>query len=166
MTIDGDVLIQLRQQVRQLVAEVAGPLRRVRMRSGDTVLEIEWHGTPSTAQTPADEPSLPPATTDVAVPAGAGPVPLAATTQAADHTERSTIVSPIVGVFYRAAESDAAPFVEVGDVVEPGQVIGIVEAMKLMNRITAEQAGKVAEVLVGNGEPVEFEQPLIALVRA
>jgi acetyl-CoA carboxylase biotin carboxyl carrier protein len=165
MTIDGDVLVQLRQQVRQLVAEVGGPLRRVSMRSGDTVLEIEWHGTPSAAQTRAGEPHLPPAPTGLAVPA-AGPAPLAGTTLAADQGERSTIVSPIVGVFYRAAEPDAAPFVEVGDVVEPGQVIGIVEAMKLMNHITAEEAGKVAEVLVGNGEPVEFEQPLIALVPA
>ena len=79
---------------------------------------------------------------------------------------RDCVVAPMVGTFYRAAEPGATPFVEVGDLVEPGQVIGIVEAMKLMNHITAEHAGKVAEVLVGNGEPVEFDQPLIALVSA
>ena len=57
------------------------------------------------------------------------------------------LVSPIVGTFYRAVEPGATPYVEVGDLVEPGQVIGIVEAMKLMNHITAEHAGRVAEVL-------------------
>ncbi|WP_329109781.1 acetyl-CoA carboxylase biotin carboxyl carrier protein [Micromonospora sp. NBC_01699] len=145
------LLAQLREQASRLVAEVAGPLRRIRMRSGSAVLEIEWHGVPAPV---ADVP-------DRTVLAGSMVAGAPADRESADW-----VVAPMVGTFYRAAEPGAAPFVEVGDLVEPGQVIGIVEAMKLMNHITAEHAGKVAEVLVGNGEPVEFNQPLIALVSA
>ena len=69
----------------------------------------------------------------------------------------------MVGTFYRAPEPGAAPFVTVGDLVRPGQVVGIVEAMKLMNEVTAERAGRVTEVLVDDGRPVEYDQPLVAL---
>jgi acetyl-CoA carboxylase biotin carboxyl carrier protein len=68
-----------------------------------------------------------------------------------------------VGVFYRAAEPGAPPFVEVGDVVQADQQIGVLEAMKLMSRINAEHAGRVVEILAANGDPVEFDQPLLAL---
>ncbi|MGI5216221.1 acetyl-CoA carboxylase biotin carboxyl carrier protein, partial [Plantactinospora sp. CA-290183] len=77
-----------------------------------------------------------------------------------------TVLAPMVGTYYQAAEPGGAAFVEVGDKVERGQVVGIVEAMKLMNEVVAEQAGRVVEVLVVDGEPVEFGQPLIALVPA
>lgn len=70
------------------------------------------------------------------------------------------IKAPMVGTFYRSPSPDAAPFVEVGQVVEPGQVICIIEAMKLMNEIKTEIKGKILEVLVENAEPVEFGQPL------
>jgi acetyl-CoA carboxylase biotin carboxyl carrier protein len=66
------------------------------------------------------------------------------------------ITSPFVGTFYRAPSPDAPPFVEVGQKVTPGQVLCIVEAMKLMNEIEAEAAGVIAEVCVENGKPVEF----------
>ena len=149
---DGErTLVRLRQELRelvaegQLVAEAAGPLRRVSVRSGDTLLEVEWSAPAGTAPPPA-----------LAVPAPPEAEPTAG--------DPWLVSSPIVGTFYRSSEPGAAPFVEVGDVIEPGQVVGIVEAMKLMNHITAEQGGKVAEVLVSDGEPVEFQQPLIALV--
>ncbi|MFI6761758.1 acetyl-CoA carboxylase biotin carboxyl carrier protein [Micromonospora sp. NPDC050417] len=155
------LLAQLREQASRLVAEVDGPLRRIRMRSGNAVVEIEWHG----ATTPVDAgPVLP--TDTVGRPVSAVSGTPAAAGSSAGAGSRDWVVAPMVGTFYRAAEPGAAPFVEVGDLVEPGQVIGIVEAMKLMNHITAEHAGKVAEVLVGNGDPVEFDQPLIALVSA
>ncbi|WP_326558896.1 acetyl-CoA carboxylase biotin carboxyl carrier protein [Micromonospora sp. NBC_01796] len=154
-TDDEHLLAQLREQASRLVAEVDGPLRRIRMRSGSAVLEIEWHGAPAPNGSAAG-----PTTLAVSAVAGGSVV------TAADRESPDWVVAPMVGTFYRAAEPGAAPFVEVGDLVEPGQVIGIVEAMKLMNHITAEHAGKVAEVLVGNGEPVEFNQPLIALVSA
>ena len=70
------------------------------------------------------------------------------------------ITAPIVGVFYEAASPEAAPFVKVGDIVSKGQVVGIVEAMKLMNEIESEVDGEIAEILVKNGEAVEFGQPL------
>ena len=73
--------------------------------------------------------------------------------------------SPMVGTFYRASDPDAAPFVEEGDAVSTGQVLCIIEAMKVMNEIVAEQDGKVSEILVENGGPVEFDQALIRFVK-
>jgi acetyl-CoA carboxylase biotin carboxyl carrier protein len=70
------------------------------------------------------------------------------------------IKSPIVGTFYRAPAPDAAPFVEVGSIIQPGTVLCIVEAMKLMNEIEADVSGKIARVLVENGQPVEYDQAL------
>ncbi|KPK42788.1 MAG: hypothetical protein AMJ78_01365 [Omnitrophica WOR_2 bacterium SM23_29] len=77
--------------------------------------------------------------------------------------KRIEINAPMVGTFYRAPAPDAPPFVEVGDEIEPGQVICIIEAMKLMNEIKTEVKGKVAEILVENAEPIEFGQPLFLI---
>ena len=75
--------------------------------------------------------------------------------------ERGTMItSPFVGTFYRSPTPEAASFVEVGHTVHKGQVVCIVEAMKLMNEIESDVDGKVLEVLVGNGEHVEYGQPL------
>jgi acetyl-CoA carboxylase biotin carboxyl carrier protein len=71
--------------------------------------------------------------------------------------------APLVGRFYRAPAPDAAPFAEVGDRVRKGQVICIIEAMKLMNQIETEQAGIVRAVLVEEGRPVEFGEPLFEI---
>jgi acetyl-CoA carboxylase biotin carboxyl carrier protein len=73
------------------------------------------------------------------------------------------IQSPMVGTFYRAPSPESPAFVEVGQTVEVGQVVCIVEAMKLMNEIKSEVRGKVAEVLVENAQPVEFGQPLFVV---
>jgi len=74
-----------------------------------------------------------------------------------------TVKSPIVGTFYAAPAPDAPPFVNVGDLVKQGQVLCIVEAMKLMNEIEADQAGEIARVFVESGQPVEYGQPLFAI---
>ena len=71
-----------------------------------------------------------------------------------------TIKSPMVGTFYAAPAPDAAPFIQIGSAVDVGQVICVIEAMKLMNEIKSEVRGKIVEVLVHNGDPVEFGQPL------
>jgi oxaloacetate decarboxylase alpha subunit len=71
------------------------------------------------------------------------------------------IRSPIVGTFYRAPSPDAPHYVEVGDVIKPGQVVCIVEAMKLMNEIESDVAGRVAQILMKNEDPVEYNQELI-----
>lgn len=76
-----------------------------------------------------------------------------------------TVSAPVVGVFYAAPEPGAPPFVEVGSRVEAGATMGLVEVMKMFNSVTADVAGEVVEVLVGNDEFVEFGQPLF-LVRA
>jgi acetyl-CoA carboxylase biotin carboxyl carrier protein len=73
------------------------------------------------------------------------------------------VPSPMVGTFYRAAAPGEAPFVEVGDRIRSGQTVCIIEAMKLMNEIEAEVSGQVMEILVQNGEPVEYGQPLMRI---
>jgi acetyl-CoA carboxylase biotin carboxyl carrier protein len=72
----------------------------------------------------------------------------------------SEIKSPIVGTFYRAPSPDSAPFVNVGDTIKEGSILCIVEAMKLMNEIESEVSGKIVQILVENGTPVEYNQPL------
>jgi len=73
------------------------------------------------------------------------------------------IKAPMVGTFYRAPSPEAPPYVEVGQVIEPGQVVCIIEAMKLMNEIKAEIKGKLIEVIVDNSEPVEYGQSMFIL---
>jgi len=73
------------------------------------------------------------------------------------------MTSPMVGTFYRAPSPGAKPFVEEGDVINPGDVVCIIEAMKLMNEIKAEVKGEIVKILVENGEPVEFGQPLFLI---
>jgi acetyl-CoA carboxylase biotin carboxyl carrier protein len=76
---------------------------------------------------------------------------------------RVTIEAPMVGTFYRAPAPDAEPYVRVGDVVEVGQPLCIIEAMKLMNEIESEVRGKVLEILADNAQPVEYGQPLFVI---
>ena len=92
-----------------------------------------------------------------ATPRGAS-APLAEGTSAA--TGLISVEAPMVGTFYRAAAPDASPFVSEGDVVKEGQALCIIEAMKLMNESEAKAAGRIVKVLVENGQPVEYGQPL------
>lgn len=89
--------------------------------------------------------------------AGAAPV---APPEATPSIKYHEIKSPIVGTFYRAPAPDAAPFVELGTQIGPGTVLCIVEAMKLMNEIESDVSGKIAKILVENGQPVEYDQTL------
>ena len=93
--------------------------------------------------------------------------PLPRAVEAPDEESRSedeaglvAIPSPMVGTFYTAPAPDAEPYVQVGDLIEPGQTVCIVEAMKLMNEIQSEVKGKVVRVMADNAKPVEFGQPL------
>ncbi|HXC61148.1 MAG TPA: acetyl-CoA carboxylase biotin carboxyl carrier protein [Nitrospiria bacterium] len=74
-----------------------------------------------------------------------------------------TVTSPIVGTFYRSSSPDALSYVEIGDVVKKGQVLCIIEAMKLMNEIESEVDGKVVEILLENAQPVEYGEPLFRI---
>ena len=85
--------------------------------------------------------------------------PASAPAPVADN--RKSITSPMVGTFYAAPSPDAAPFVQVGDTIREGDTVCIVEAMKLMNQIDAEVSGKIVEICVENGQPVEFGQVLM-----
>jgi len=79
--------------------------------------------------------------------------------------DSATVVSPMVGTFYRTSSPDAQPYVELGDTVQPGQALCIIEAMKLMNEIEADSAGVVSAILVENGHPVEYGQPLFVITK-
>lgn len=110
---------------------------------------------------------IPAAPVPAAAPAPAPAVaPAAAAVDSADAEGTLTgniVKSPLVGTFYAAPSEDAAPFVKVGDSVKEGQVLAIVEAMKLMNEIESDFTGTVKEILVENGEAVEFGQPLFVI---
>jgi acetyl-CoA carboxylase biotin carboxyl carrier protein len=109
----------------------------------------------ASAAVPAAAPAAPAAEAGAAAAAGAG----AAAAGPQDHV----LVSPIVGTFYRAASPDAEPFVEVGSRVRKGQVLCIIEAMKLMNEIESDIDGVIAEIYPQNAQAVEFGEPLFAI---
>jgi acetyl-CoA carboxylase biotin carboxyl carrier protein len=113
---------------------------------------IAVHPVPVAA--PVQVPASVPATADVA--AAVTPVP-------EPEEDLHIVRSPIVGTFYEAPTPGAPPFVKVGDAVEVGQVLCIVEAMKLMNEIECDFAGEVVKKLVANGQPIEYGQELFAL---
>jgi acetyl-CoA carboxylase biotin carboxyl carrier protein len=96
-------------------------------------------------------------------PAAGAPAGAAPATDAAVEDGLEDITSPMVGTFYRAPNPTADPFVNVGDTVEPGQVIGIVEAMKLMNEIEADRRGEIVEIAVTNGQPVEYGETIFKI---
>lgn len=111
-----------------------------------------------------------PAPMVVATPAPSAPPPVAAqmapppAIKPADpETDQILVKSPIVGTFYEASSPDAPPFVKVGDSVHPGQVLCIIESMKLMNEIEAEVTGTIVAKLVENGRPVEYGEALFAI---
>jgi oxaloacetate decarboxylase alpha subunit len=95
--------------------------------------------------------------------ASPAPAPAAPAPPPEPAANQKAVVSPMVGTFYRAPAPDADPFVEVGDVIEVGQTVCIIEAMKLMNEIEAETKGRVAKILIENAQPVEFGQKLFLI---
>jgi acetyl-CoA carboxylase biotin carboxyl carrier protein len=99
----------------------------------------------------------------VAVAAPAAPGPTAAAPAAPAAPSGHVVKSPMVGTFYRAGQPGADPFVSVGSQVKEGDTLCIIEAMKLMNEIEADATGTIREVLVENGSPVEFGQPLFVI---
>ena len=110
--------------------------------------------------------AAPVATPVVAAPAPAPAAAAPAVEQpvaAEPAAQGTTVTSPMVGTFYRAPNPGAEPFVKVGDHVEAGQTLGIIEAMKLLNEIEAETSGTIKEICVENAQPVEFGQPLFII---
>ncbi|MBT4472834.1 MAG: acetyl-CoA carboxylase biotin carboxyl carrier protein [Bacteroidetes bacterium] len=93
-------------------------------------------------------------------PAAAAPVVEEATTESKEETNLITVKSPIIGTFYRKPSPDKPMFVEVGSVIGEGDVLCVIEAMKLFNEIESEVSGKIVKILVDDASPVEFDQPL------
>ena len=137
------VLDQVRRTAVELVSATATMPRRITVCSGDVSVEVEWPeaiaGPPGQEGRAAEPPA------------------------AADGTGLDYICASIIGTFYSAPAPGAAPFVSVGDIVEPGQQVAILESMKLMTAVEAVHCGRVAEILVLDGHPVEYGTPLIAL---
>jgi len=98
-----------------------------------------------------------------AVPMAAAPAAPAAPAEAARPSNLTEFKSPLVGTFYRSAKPDSDAFVNVGDELNPEKVICIIEAMKVMNEIKAEMSGVIREVLVKNGQAVEFGEPMFLI---
>ncbi|MCH7665783.1 MAG: acetyl-CoA carboxylase biotin carboxyl carrier protein [Acidobacteria bacterium] len=117
---------------------------------------------PSVGVPAAFSPAVQQASTAAAV-AGAHQTTAAAPETASEGKAGHVITSPIVGTFYHAPSPDADPYARVGDRVSVGQVLCIVEAMKLMNEIESDVAGEVLEILPSNGQPVEFGEPLFVI---
>ena len=91
------------------------------------------------------------------------PVATSSVVTAENQTSDQSIVSPMVGTFYSAPSPTAKPFVTIGQKINQGDTVGIIEAMKIMNQIEADQSGTVTEILIKDGEAVEFGQPLIVI---
>ena len=101
-----------------------------------------------------------------ASPAAPAPAPQLPATAAGEHKPRNddqTITSPMVGTYYSASAPGAKPFIELGMEIKVGQILCIIEAMKMMNQIESDKAGRVTAILAKNGEPVEFGQPLFVI---
>jgi acetyl-CoA carboxylase biotin carboxyl carrier protein len=119
----------------------------------------QWSNGPATLPVPGVAPALP-----QPVPAAGGGEPVApALTVASEDVDLAIIKSPIVGTFYRAPEPDARPFTDVGQMVKAGEVLCIIEAMKLMNEINAECDGEVVKIYVENGQAVHYGERLFAI---
>jgi acetyl-CoA carboxylase biotin carboxyl carrier protein len=132
-------------------------LTEIEVEDGDRKIRVARGGGVAMAAAPA----MAPAAAAPTAPAAAAPTPDSAGAAQADTAGATK--SPMVGTVYLAPEPGAADFIKVGDSVKEGQTLVIVEAMKVMNPITAEKAGTVKAILVENAQPVEFDQPLVVV---
>jgi acetyl-CoA carboxylase biotin carboxyl carrier protein len=147
-----DRLLDLTRRLAAVINELG--LSEIEVESGGLKLRVQrlLGGTAAPAPSASVAAVAAPATAEGPVVADAAP--LAAST---------TIEAPMVGTFYRASSPTAEPYVREGDVVKEGQILCIIEAMKLMNEIESKAAGRVAKILVENGQPVEYGQALFLL---
>lgn len=165
-TADGAMTVEeLRAQTRLLAGELPGTLRRITLRAGGISVDVEWESAPvAAAPTPAPAVAAPGTAAPAQPAAPAAPAAPAVPDGDAPPAGLVSVTAPLVGTCYRASSPGAEPFVQVGDVVEPGRQLAIIEAMKLLNAITAETRGRVHAIHVQDGEVVEYAQPLIDLV--
>jgi acetyl-CoA carboxylase biotin carboxyl carrier protein len=170
-TPDRQLIESVWAEARDLIKRLEGStVQRFAVAAGDYKIEIE-RGSPVAPGVPGTPPPPPPPSGPVATGAGPG-LSIAPGARMAsgvftigdlEQDNRVPVLAPLVGTFYGAAQPGTKPFVEVGSTVEPGDTVCIVEAMKMMNEVAAGEGGKVAEIVVENGEWVEFEQVLMYL---
>ncbi len=154
-------------EIRELLAALnQTDVAELTLKSGDFELTVRRGIGASAALSPS---VVVPATTPVPLPATLPAIAAPATESAAPPASAKAdrrlveITSPMVGTFYRSPSPDEPPFIEVGDRIQPGQTVCIIEAMKLMNELDSEVAGEVVEILVQNAQPVEYGQVLIRI---
>jgi acetyl-CoA carboxylase biotin carboxyl carrier protein len=155
---EDDVLTRLRDSALRLLDGLDRPPTSLKLRADGVEIELEWPD------------PRPPAPVHQIVAPGAVPVPALAAVPTVPAPEPAAeppstakfVTAHMVGTFYRASQPGARPFVEPGDVIRPGQQVGIIEAMKLSIPVEADAAGRVVEVLAENGAPVEFGDVLLS----
>ena len=130
----------------------ANELTEIEVEDGDRKIKVKREGAPVMAYAPAAAAAPAPA---AAAPAAAAEAPAAAPVDA--------VKSPMVGTVYLSPEPGAKPFIAPGQSVKAGDTLLIIEAMKVMNPITAPKAGKIGQILIGDAQPVEFDQPLVVI---
>ncbi|MGG6295317.1 acetyl-CoA carboxylase biotin carboxyl carrier protein [Leptolyngbya sp. AN02str] len=154
-------------ELRELLSAVSqADISEITLKSGDFELTVRKGPKPGEYVLPQQTSVVEmPAPAIAALPAPTAPAPaapaLSAPPPSSANDKLVEITSPMVGTFYRAPAPDEPPFVDVGDRVRSGQTVCIIEAMKLMNEIEAEVNGEIVELLVQNGQPVEFGQVLM-----
>lgn len=154
-------------QIKSLIElMVANELNRIEIREGDTHILLKRGETgPLHMQAPMPMPmpmTMPGANPGLAPAATAGPQ--SAPSPAAPAANESLVRSPMVGTFYASPDPESPAFIKVGDQVSKDTVVCLIEAMKVFNEIRAEVSGRVARILVHNGQAVEYDQPLVAVV--
>lgn len=157
------------QQLRELIGAIANTdITELNLKSDDFELQVKKGSVasnqelvasvPATIPTPIQPTTITPVVTPPTTPTSEPTPPLNVNAEQQKWVE---ITSPMVGTFYRAPAPDEPPFVDVGELISKGDTVCIIEAMKLMNDIEAEVSGEIVEIVVQNGEPVEFGQVLM-----
>jgi acetyl-CoA carboxylase biotin carboxyl carrier protein len=146
------------KEIQDLINFIANSgLDEVNIETGEFKIKVRRHSAP---QVVATQPAASPVAVQVAPAAVAAPVVVAPKAESKNHV---AIKSPMIGTFYRAPGPDKPVLVNVGDEVQKGQVVCIIEAMKLFNEIESEVSGRVVKVLVDNAHPVEYDQELFLI---
>jgi len=130
-------------------------IAEIEIKEGEESVRISRYGS---------QPPMVQAVAAAPVPVATAPAtPIVPVAEAVEEDNRERITSPMVGIFYRAASPTSKVFVEEGQRVQEGDTLCIIEAMKILNQITAEKAGMIERILVENGSPVEFDEPLFII---
>ena len=151
------------RKIKKLIELIeSSDVAEIEIKEGDEALRISRSYSAPLQAVSAPVPAAPAPAASTAPTAAPEPATAGADTEPA--AAGNVVTSPMVGTFYRAPSPSSPPFVEVGQTVKVGDVVCIVEAMKMMNQIEADHNGVVEAIMVEDGEPVEFDQPLIRIV--